>query len=295
MNKENIKKILLNENNKKIFSHILICNNKNNNYFIEYVSRDYDIDEYIGYLYKKYCNDNFEIEECYNFNLDLEKQLAEEKPNHREKVRRKNAEKYPELMSKSELALIYATKKHEGQKINKDIEYISHSINVANIVKKYIKNSNYEDYITISYLHDTLEKTDATFDELTNIFGLKIAFLVKELTNDYDIEKELGKTKYLSIKMKNMDDKALTIKLCDRLDNVSSLYDTDKSFKDKYVKETITIMNYLLNNRDLNDIHLKIIKDIIELLSIIVKYNYDETNMNEINVLNYKLTKKEVV
>ena len=295
MNKEKIKKILLNENNKKIFSHILICNNKNNNYFIEYVSRDYDIDEYIGYLYKKYCNDNFKIEECYNFNLDLEKQLAEEKPNHREKVRRKNAEKYPELMSKSELALMFATKKHEGQKINKDIEYISHPINVANIIKKYINSSDYEDYITVSYLHDTLKYTNTTFEELISIFGLKIAYLVKELTNDPDIKENLGKTKYLSIKMKNMDDKALTIKLCDRLDNVSSLYDTDKSFKDKYVNETITIMNYLLNNRDLNDIHLKIIKDIINLLNIIIKYSKDEINIDEMKELNFILTKKEAI
>lgn len=295
MNKEKIKKILLNENNKKIFSHILICNNKNNNYFIEYVSRDYDIDEYIGYLYKKYCNDIFKIEECYNFNLDLEKQLAEEKPNHREKVRRKNAEKYPELMSKSELALMFATKKHEGQKINKDIEYISHPINVANIIKKYINSSDYEDYITVSYLHDTLKYTNTTFEELTNIFGLKIAFLVKELTSDYDIEKELGKIKYLSIKLKKMHDEALIIKLCDILDNLSYLYNLDNDIKNRYIKEIISIIEYLIDNRDLNFIHIKIIKDIIELLSIIVKYNYDETNMNEINVLNYKLTKKEVV
>ena len=89
-----------------------------------------------------------------------------------------------------------------------------------------------------------------------------------------------------------MDDKALTIKLCDRLDNVSSLYDTDKSFKDKYVNETITIMNYLLNNRDLNDIHLKIIKDIINLLNIIIKYSKDEINIDEMKELNFILNTK---
>ena len=88
-----------------------------------------------------------------------------------------------------------------------------------NIIKKYINSSDYEDYITVSYLHDTLEDTNTTFEELISIFGLKIAYLVKELTNDPDIKENLGKTKYLSIKMKNMDDKALTIKLCDRLDS----------------------------------------------------------------------------
>lgn len=165
----------------------------------------------------------------------------------------------------------------------------------TNIIKKYINSSDYEDYITVSYLHDTLEDTNTTFEELISIFGLKIAYLVKELTNDPDIKENLGKAKYLSIKMKNMDDKALTIKLCDRLDNVSSLYDTDKSFKDKYVNETITIMNYLLNNRDLNDIHLKIIKDIINLLNIIIKYSKDEINIDEMKELNFILTKKEAI
>lgn len=35
------------------------------------------------------------------------------------------------------------------------------------------------------------------------------------------LKKEMGKTKYLSIKMANMSEDALIIKLCDRLDNVS--------------------------------------------------------------------------
>lgn len=297
MNKKEICNIL-SKIDREYFSHVLICHNKTDDkYFVEYVEKSYDIDEYIGTLYKKYSNEDIEIEESYNLTLDLDMQLNEEKSNHREKIRRKEAEKYPEILSKSELALMFATKKHEGQKRKnkKSTEYISHPINVANIIKKYINSSDYEDYITVSYLHDTLEDTNTTFEELISIFGLKIAYLVKELTNDPDIKKDLGKTKYLSIKMKNMDDKALTIKLCDRLDNVSSLYDTDKSFKDKYVNETITIMNYLLNNRDLNDIHLKIIKDIINILNIIIKYSKDEININEMKELNFILTKKEAI
>ena len=59
-----------------------------------------------------------------------------------------------------------------------------------------------------------------------------------------------------------MSEDALIIKLCDRLDNISSLYDTNKAFIDKYLRETISILNYIINNRNLNTIHLNIINDI---------------------------------
>ena len=71
------------------------------------------------------------------------------------------------------------------------------------------------------------------------------------------------------MKMANMSEDALIIKLCDRLDNVSSLYDTNKAFIDKYLRETISILNYIINNRNLNTIHLNIINHLINSLVII--------------------------
>ena len=81
----------------------------------------------------------------------------------------------------------------------------------------------------------------------------------------------MGKTKYLSMKMTSMSDDALIIKLCDRLDNVSSLYDTNKAFIDKYLRETISILNYIINNRNLNTIHLNIINDINKEVNNVIK------------------------
>ena len=180
------------------------------------------------------------------------------------------------MMDKNELitnkALEFAREKHKGQmrKNNTPVEYITHPINVANLVKKYANNAeNIDDLVSSAYLHDTLEDTNTTYEELICNFGNLISNLVKELTNV--LKKEMGKTKYLSMKMTSMSEDALIIKLCDRLDNVSSLYDTNKAFIDKYLRETISILNYIINNRNLNTIHLNIINDINKEVNNVIK------------------------
>ena len=103
-----------------------------------------------------------------------------------------------------------------------------------------------------AYLHDTLEDTKATYYDLLKYFGPQVAGIVLELTTDEDMRKEIGKEKYLSIKMKNMTSWALVIKLCDRLDNVSDLCNGSEEFRERYVAETLGILNYLVDNRKLS-------------------------------------------
>lgn len=189
-------------------------------------------------------------------------------------------------------ALEFAREKHKGQmrKNNTPVEYITHPINVANLVKKYANNKeNIDDLVSSAYLHDTLEDTNTTYEELTCNFGNIISNLVKELTNNDVLKKEMGKTKYLSIKMANMSEDALIIKLCDRLDNVSSLYDTNKAFIDKYLRETISILNYIINSRNLNTIHLNIINDINKEVNNVIKCcTVDNIIANNIFILKRK-------
>lgn len=189
-------------------------------------------------------------------------------------------------------ALEFAREKHKGQmrKNNTPVKYITHPINVANLVKKYANNSeNIDDLVSSAYLHDTLEDTNTTYEELICNFGNLISNLVKELTNNDVLKKEMGKTKYLSMKMTSMSEDALIIKLCDRLDNVSSLYDTNKAFIDKYLRETISILNYIINNRSLNSIHLNIINDINKEVNNVIKCcTVDNIIANNIFILKRK-------
>ena len=172
-------------------------------------------------------------------------------------------------------AMMYADRMHKGQKRKSGPEYICHPVNVASFVGL-IFNSQFNDssydlnvLLMAAYLHDTLEDTDATFKDLVDMFGSDVATIVNELTTDRDMKNEIGKAKYLAIKMKNMSGEALLIKLCDRLDNTSDLMQQSKEFRIRYFKETYTILCFVLQNRHLKRIHLEVIRCIIEQLSLL--------------------------
>jgi guanosine-3',5'-bis(diphosphate) 3'-pyrophosphohydrolase len=116
-------------------------------------------------------------------------------------------------------------------------------------------------------LHDTIEDTDTTHEDLERMFGGLVASLVQELTSDKEEVKKLGKAQYLSNKMAKMSSYALVIKLADRLDNVQDIK-TAKSqkWRDRYRAETEQVLDYIEKNRALSRTHLKIINLIREKL-----------------------------
>ena len=166
----------------------------------------------------------------------------------------------------------YASKKHFSQKRITGDDYISHPLNVAWILTDVKADGK---AISAALLHDTIEDTYATYKDIANKFGNVVASLVLELTNNKEIKKEVGKTKYLQLKMTNMTDLALIVKLVDRLDNVKDLVNSNEEFRVKYLKETIEILNYILDNREFNEIHINIINEIkTSIFEIIEQYSY---------------------
>ena len=160
-------------------------------------------------------------------------------------------------------ALEFAKKKHNGQRRENGDPYINHPIKVAELVRKYFSDYPEIDRLIISaYLHDTLEDTDTTIDELRMMFGDSVANLVMDVTSDDELKHKMGKANYLCYKMLNMNDDALNLKLCDRLANTLDLVNASHDFQEKYMTETLIIMNYLLNNRSMTDIQLEIVKEI---------------------------------
>lgn len=87
-------------------------------------------------------------------------------------------------MGKLEEALIFAAEKHEGQfrKVVK-IPYILHPMEVAQIASTMTTD---EDVIIAGLLHDVLEDTDTTSDEIKEKFGIRVLQLVlSETENKY--------------------------------------------------------------------------------------------------------------
>jgi len=141
-------------------------------------------------------------------------------------------------------ALLFAVKKHANQtrKLNGE-PYVCHPIRVAMLLSSKIDPSFSPPY-QAAVLHDVLEDTDTTFEELEAIFGREVAMLVRELTNDKLEIARLGKTEYLRTKMIQLSENALSIKLCDRYDNINDLppAHTQNEWANNYARQTYAIL-----------------------------------------------------
>ena len=259
-NKKEAKRLLDLGKNYKATHLIIFYDSFEGDEIYRYVSRGQTVDEVLNSVLN--FGPAYGVEAIFNYDLDLEEQLKEDSPRHNEPSK--------EFKTNYEIALEYATKKHEGKvrKGNPPTPYIVHPIEVSKMISNYMKNDVDEEvYKVAALLHDTLEDTAATYYDIVSNFGSMVASIVLELTTDEDMKLILGKQQYLSIKMKNMSSWALVIKLCDRLDNVNDLVNcNDEDFKDKYINETIGIIEYLLNNAKLSNTHITIIEQILRLL-----------------------------
>jgi len=127
-------------------------------------------------------------------------------------------------------ALAFATEKHKGQFRIGGEEYISHPIEVSNIVRE--KGYN-EDYQIAALFHDLLEDTDATEEEIIKYGNEEILQAVKLMTK----EKGYVMADYIAgIRNNPM---AFAVKAADRLHNLQSAFVANEKFKIRYIIETV--------------------------------------------------------
>lgn len=171
-------------------------------------------------------------------------------------------------------AINFAEKKHKGQ-IRKGSKkpYVSHPQRVADLLGRFKDSSvNYEALLAAAMLHDTVEDTDTSIEEIREEFGDLVANIVKELTSDEKMIAKVGKAEYLMKKMVKLSSYGLLLKLLDRLDNV-----TDGPSK-KYVKDTLMMMDYIKQNKRLTKTQTKVVDEIIRvcmefpLMEVVSKY-----------------------
>lgn len=125
----------------------------------------------------------------------------------------------------------FAKIKHEGQTRISGEPYYTHPTEVACILAEMKMDSG---TIMTALLHDTLEDTSATYDELTEKFGVQVADLVNGVSKLTKIEsqtfegKQAENFRKLLLAMSE-DIRVLLVKLADRLHNMRTLY----HFKDR--------------------------------------------------------------
>lgn len=120
-------------------------------------------------------------------------------------------------------ALSFAAEKHRNQR-RKDAKaspYINHPIALADVLAN---EGNITDIETLcaAVLHDTIEDTDATVEELKEIFGQKITAIVLELTDDKSLPKSVRKQKQIEHAPCCMREAKL-VKLADKICNLRDI------------------------------------------------------------------------
>ncbi len=123
-------------------------------------------------------------------------------------------------------AYVYAMKQHGNQKRANGDPYFSHPIEVAGILTDLKLDTA---TIVTALLHDTIEDTGSTMDELTKLFGSQVAGLVDGVTKLTRIEltsersKQAENFRKFLLAMSN-DIRVLLVKLADRLHNMRTLH-----------------------------------------------------------------------
>lgn len=125
-------------------------------------------------------------------------------------------------------AFKFAKEKHKGQFDDEGEPYYYHPIQVANIVSIISKDVELQ---IVALLHDVLEDTDCSYDELKIKFGKNVADLVLELTHEGN--KEIG---YSFPRLKSK--KAILIKFCDRISNLSRMSGWSEKRQSHYLKKS---------------------------------------------------------
>ncbi len=140
-------------------------------------------------------------------------------------------------------AYIFAAQKHRGQLRQSGEPYLSHPLNVAFILAEMNMDL---DTVIAGLLHDTIEDTDTTYEDLAELFNENIAFLVDGVSKISQIEfkskeeKQAESFRKMLISM-SKDVRVIVIKLADRLHNMRTLDSLKEEKKKRIAKETLEI------------------------------------------------------
>lgn len=145
-------------------------------------------------------------------------------------------------------AIEIATKAHEGQFRKTGEPYIIHPLAVQKILEEWGMD---EDTIIAGILHDTVEDTALTLDDIKKEFGESVAFLVDGVTKlstarngmrDIDTYLPATKDNFLRLMIALGDDiRVLIIKLADRLHNLRTLSALPPDKQKKIAKESLEV------------------------------------------------------
>ena len=143
----------------------------------------------------------------------------------------------------------FASRAHEGQTRRSGDPYVTHPLSVAEIIAELKLDIA---SVCAGLLHDCVEDTSATVEQLTTLFGKEIAFLVDGVTKlgklPWSTKEEQQAENFRKMLLAMARDiRVILVKLCDRLDNMRSLHHLPPEKQERIAAETMQIYAPLAN------------------------------------------------
>ena len=182
----------------------------------------------------------------------------------------------------------YAEKKHFGQKRISGDDYILHPLNVALILTEISADAP---CMAAALLHDTIEDSDATKEEIEELFGSEVALLVDGVTKinklNFNTETEASAANQRKILVGLSEDpRVIIIKLADRLHNMRTISVLSVEKQKKKAKETLEILTPVAHR-------LGIYKIKSELEDLSLRYLKPDAYFDIVEKLNQKKTERD--
>lgn len=162
-------------------------------------------------------------------------------------------------------ATVYSAEKHKYQRRKgfNQVPYINHPLKVAKLLDEY--NERDYDLLIAAILHDVVEDTDATFEEIEKEFSKEISELVKEVTDDKDLPYTVRK----ELQVKNAPDlsvNAKKLKIADKICNIRDILnyplDWGPERKKGYLEWAEQVVSGCKNvNKELENLFYEILKE----------------------------------
>lgn len=149
-----------------------------------------------------------------------------------------------------------ANSAHEGQMRSSGEKYITHPLSVASILLDYCMDS---DTICAALMHDVVEDTDVTLDEIRKKFGEDVALMVDGVTKIGQVplntkeEQQAENIRKILMAM-SKDIRVIIIKLADRLHNMRTLYARPAEKQRKTSLETMNFYAPIAHRLGMSDV-----------------------------------------
>ena len=169
------------------------------------------------------------------------------------------------------IALEFIIKHHANQKRYSGDPYYHHPVEVAYIIMDYYCDT---DSIIAALLHDIVEDTNISLNQLGFLFGDSILYLVDKLTKldgnllKFKLSNMESSYKLLQINKSEDNKKALTIKLIDRLHNMRTIKYISNITKQKdTAKETLLTFVPIARHVGIKEIELELTSIALRILN----------------------------